>query len=119
MGRRAPSSARAFSSKASCQAEESLGAHAAHDADHVRVRLEDARRAVVFEDTVAIPRWVRGEFHGKGPGTLGEYTIDGHVIPQAEEAFVVRVPDIADATLVLESGRIPRRGTDRSRRRRR
>lgn len=77
------------------------------ESDEVRVTLEDGRRAVVFADTVEIPRWVRGEFHGQGPGLSGEYTIDAQVVPEPAATFVVRVPDVAGATLVLDSTRMP------------
>ncbi|MGH7786059.1 MAG: M64 family metallopeptidase [Candidatus Binatia bacterium] len=78
------------------------------ESDAVGVRLEDASGAVVFEDSVEIPRWVRGEFHGAGPGPLGEFTIDGHILPDPAASFVVRVPDVAGATLALDSVRLPR-----------
>src|SRR5262245_44910885 len=78
---------------------------ATRDLDAVGVRLEDAHGTVVFEDTVQIPRWVRGEFRGNGPGALGEFTIDGHILPERAAAFVVRVPDVGGATLALDSAR--------------
>ena len=82
------------------------GARAAtRDLDEVGVRLEDAHGAVVFEDAVRIPRWLRGEFHGQGPGALGEFTIDGHLLPEQAAAFVVRVPDVGRATLALDFAR--------------
>ena len=85
------------------------GARAAsRDRDEVAVRLEDAGGAVVFEDSIEIPRWVRGEFHGTGPGPLGEFTIDAHILPDSSASFVVRVPEVAGATLALDSVRMPR-----------
>ena len=74
-----------------------------NDADLVRVRVEDARQAVIFEDTVEIPKWIRGEFHGKVPDASGEFAIDSHILPDRAPAFVVRVPDIAGTTLALDS----------------
>jgi len=79
---------------------------ARRDSDAVRVRLEDQRRAVVFEDTVEIPRWIRGEFHGEPADRPGAYTIDGHHILERSPTFVVRVPDIAGAALTLDSPRL-------------
>jgi hypothetical protein len=81
-------------------------AAASRRTDHVVARLHDASGTLVFEDVVAIPRWVRGEFHGAGPGPAGEYEIDGHVLPRPAKAFVVRVPVVTGATLSLESGTI-------------
>jgi hypothetical protein len=69
-------------------------AGARRDADSIAVRLNDAAGAVVFRDTVELPRIVRGEFHGGKSGA-----IDGHFHEQATRSFVVRLPALENATL--------------------
>ncbi len=66
------------------------------DADSIAIRVDDAAGAVVFRDTVEVPRIVRGEFHG-GKGGV----IDGHVHEQASRPFVVRLPALAEATVEI------------------
>jgi hypothetical protein len=54
----------------------------------------------VFNAVVTLPRWIRGEFHGDAqPG--GGFEIDDHLIEPETTTFVVRVPDIPGASLVL------------------
>jgi hypothetical protein len=73
------------------------------DADEVVVRLRDAGLADVFVDRVRIPRWRRGEFHGAQTATPGQFDIEGHLLPEENPSFVVRVPDLPGTTLELEA----------------
>jgi hypothetical protein len=61
------------------------------------VHLQDADGRVVFQNIVQVPRWLRGEFHGEGP----EGGIEGHFFPLETTHFVVRVPFVPGATLLL------------------
>ncbi|HBL29345.1 MAG TPA: hypothetical protein DD490_21140 [Acidobacteria bacterium] len=74
------------------------------------VEVLDAGGEVVFRDRLPLPTWVRGEFHG-GPNGQGGWSIDGHVFPQQDRAFVVRVPRIVDGTLSLSAADAWRRRT--------
>jgi IgA Peptidase M64 len=66
------------------------------------VEVLDAAGDVVFRDRMTLPTWVRGEFHGGREGS--GWSIDGHLFPQQDRAFVVRVPPVADGTLRLALG---------------
>jgi len=72
--------------------------------DVVAVTLRDGAGRSVYRSAVAVPKWLRGEFHAQGPWQDGESNIDGHVLPAGPRTFVVRVPYRADGTLTLESG---------------
>ena len=66
--------------------------------DRLTVRLETGAGRVVYQNVVDIPRWLRGEFHGPGPGA----EIDGHIFPLERTTFVIRVPVIAGTRLHLQ-----------------
>ena len=71
--------------------------------DAVAVTLRDAHGKVVFQNLVAVPRWLRGEFRHEGPVASGTSNIDGHVVPLSSSVFVARVPVVAGGILSLES----------------
>jgi hypothetical protein len=75
-----------------------LVARSPREAVRMTARLVDASGRVVHRTVAEMPREVRGEFHGAG-------AIDGHHIPAARGAFVVRVP-VVDGTR-LEIGGAP------------
>ncbi len=77
----------------------SLLAQADRQSDLVQVVLQAPGQGVVFRTIVDVPRWLRGEFEGDKPGA----SIDGHIFPAEDAVFVVRVPAIAGATLVVEN----------------
>jgi len=70
------------------------------DVDRLTVRLETGVGGVVYENVVDTPRWLRGEFHGRGP----DAQIEGHIFPLDPTTFVVRVPAIAGTRLHLQGG---------------
>ncbi len=67
------------------------------NAEHLAVTLTSGSGAVLFRSAVDAPRWLRGEFHGATPGD----PIEAHIWPVDRPVFVVRVPAIPGATLVL------------------
>ena len=69
---------------------------------YVTFLLEDAAGKVVHQDFVKLPQWIRGEFHGVTRGD-GSHEIDSVLIPQAKPTFVVRVPAVKGARLVIDS----------------
>jgi hypothetical protein len=71
------------------------------DGERLALRLEAADGSVVYRDVVEVPEWIRGEFHGQQTANR-TWTIDGHRIQIARRAFVVRVPVVEGASLVLE-----------------
>ncbi len=64
------------------------------------VRLEGPDGRAVHQDVIELPRWIRGEFHGRSRGKGWE--IDAHQVPAGRRAFVVRVPAAPGARLVME-----------------
>lgn len=66
----------------------------------IEIEVSDPAGDVVFLDRKPLPTWIRGEFHG-GPGAAGGWEIDGHLFPQEEPSFVVRVPVIKGGMLRL------------------
>ncbi|HEX4962832.1 MAG TPA: M64 family metallopeptidase [Thermoanaerobaculia bacterium] len=68
----------------------SLGQAAGREEEALELRLADAEGQVVFQDTILLPQWVRGEFHGASE--RGGWRIEGHRFPLEPRAFVVRVP---------------------------
>lgn len=68
---------------------------AGRDRQPVAVALRSPSGDIVFRSLVAVPRWLRGEFRAEGG------TIDGHLLPIEEPAFVVCVPAVPRATLLL------------------
>jgi hypothetical protein len=73
-----------------------LVARAPRDAVRMTVRLVDAGGRVVHRTVAETSREIRGEFHGADE-------IDGHHIPRAGGAFVVRVP-VVDGTRLEVDG---------------
>src|SRR6185436_4132713 len=73
----------------------------------IDVEVRDPAGDVVFLDRMPLPLWVRGEFHG-GPQAAGGWTIDEHVFPQRDRAFVVRVPRIEGGALSLTTADVLR-----------
>lgn len=65
--------------------------------EHIAVALQFAGRSV-FQTVADVPRWLRGEFQAPER----DQTIDGHIVPLSDSAFVVRVPVIEGATLILQ-----------------
>ena len=59
------------------------------------VFLRSAAGQTLFQSVVEVSRWLRGEFSDDGG------PMDGHILPIDEPIFVVRVPALARATLVL------------------
>ena len=66
------------------------------------VLLVDAQGRVVYRDLVSISPWLRGEFHSRD----GTDSIDGHFIEQESSAFVVRLPQLKAARLVLQDANL-------------
>jgi len=77
------------------------------EADQLAVSLQDAAGQVVYRNVIQVSPWLRGEFRGQTPGA----PIDGHLIPLKKVSFVVRVPQIAGTTLVLQNERLESIGT--------
>jgi len=72
------------------------------NAELIAVSLQAADGAVLYQGITGISPWVRGEFHGQAPGD----PIDGHILPAQSSSFVVRVPIIEGAHLVLRDSRM-------------
>ena len=51
------------------------------ETDEVPISLRDPQGVVVYQTTVAVPRWVRGEFQSPNAPANGESPIEGHVEP--------------------------------------
>lgn len=66
----------------------------------VLLQAEDG--STVFRDVVTYSPWLRGEFHGSTPGQ----EIDGHLIPLESTAFVVRLPRLEAARLILQDSQL-------------
>jgi hypothetical protein len=66
------------------------------------VLMQAADGRTIFRDVVTFSPWLRGEFHGSGPGE----TIDGHLIPLESSAFVVRLPSLEAASLILQDSQL-------------
>ena len=69
---------------------------------YVTFRLEDTAGVAVHQDFVKLPQWVRGEFHGSARGD-GVREIDHVRVPVAGRSFVVRVPAVEGARLVIDT----------------
>ncbi len=69
----------------------------------VVVRLESAAGEVLYRDIAEIPRWIRGEFHGREV-RLGVNAIEPHLIEAEVRAFVVRVPMLSSAKRLVVTG---------------
>lgn len=65
----------------------------------IRVDTGDAR--VAFRDIIEVPRWIRGEFHGRETAA-GTWSIDNHRVLVDRRSFVVRVPVVEGGRLVIE-----------------
>jgi hypothetical protein len=72
------------------------------DVEHLAVSLQTAAGQVVYRDVVPLSTWLRGEFQGRTPGA----PIDGHLFPLETVPFVVRVPQIEGALLILSDERL-------------
>lgn len=70
-------------------------ARVGRDRQAISVALRSRAGGILFRSLVTVPRWLRGEFHAGGG------TIDGHTLPLNEPVFVVRVPALPRATLLL------------------
>ena len=62
------------------------------------VALQAKDESIVYQDVVEISPWLRGEFHGAAAGD----PIDGHILPDENPAFVVRVPRIEGTALLMK-----------------
>jgi hypothetical protein len=69
---------------------------------HMVVLMQAADGSIVFQDVVSFSPWLRGEFHGNTPGD----EIDGHLIPLESTAFVVRLPRLEAARLILQDSQL-------------
>ncbi|MCP4535978.1 MAG: hypothetical protein GY832_02430 [Chloroflexi bacterium] len=74
------------------------------DIRQLEITLESSQGRTVYQNVVQVPRWLRGEFHAKGPMTA-QAPIDGHFFPLERPIFVVRVPVIADTSLAMRASR--------------
>ena len=63
----------------------------------IEFEVRDGVGNVAYLDRMPLALWIRGEFHG--PRASGGWAIDGHLFPQRDRAFVVRVPRIEGGTL--------------------
>jgi hypothetical protein len=72
-------------------------ARPSRQSDHMVASLQSPAGRTVFQTIVRVPRWLRGEFHGKDP----DGTIDGAWFPVNHATFVVRVPRIEGTILSL------------------
>jgi hypothetical protein len=73
----------------------------------IALQLHDASGALVFEDTLRLPTWLRSETPGAPLGD-GTFAIESHRIPVAARTFVARVPIVPGARLSLQSGLVSR-----------
>ncbi len=65
--------------------------------EHLAAAVISDSGEILFQTAVDVPRWLRGEYHGANPGD----PIEGYLLTASQPAFVVRVPAITGATLVL------------------
>jgi hypothetical protein len=68
------------------------------------LQLQGPSGMPLFQDVIEEPQLLRGEFHGEQDED-GSWSIDGHVLPQSQVSFVVRVPAHPGARLVLDGRR--------------
>lgn len=85
----------------------SLGA--GREDDLVSAVLLDRAGQVAFRDSVELPRWIRGEFHGE-QASHGGWAIEEHRFPWEPRVFVVRVPAVPGARLLLDAPFPSRKG---------
>ena len=69
------------------------------------VILKSNNEETVYQNIIEVPRWLRGEFHA-GRSMATQTAIDGHFLPLKQPIFVVRVPAIADALLVIQNSKL-------------
>ncbi|UCG24346.1 MAG: hypothetical protein JSW55_19870, partial [Chloroflexota bacterium] len=69
------------------------------------VALQSGQGETIYQNTVRVPLWLRGEFHAGDP-TLSSAAIDAHHFPLLRPVFVVRVPAVAGASLVLSDNQL-------------
>jgi len=81
-------------------------AAADRSSEEIGVVLRNQEGQVVYENTVRVSTWLRGEFYRDAPA--GESNIDAHLIPMDSTAFAVRVPIVSGAQLTLEPGQSSR-----------
>jgi hypothetical protein len=67
----------------------------------IAVRVDTADARVAHRDIVEVPRWIRGEFHGRQTAA-GTWSIDNHRVFVDRRSFVVRVPVVEGGRLILE-----------------
>lgn len=82
---------------------ESLRSLPARGEESLDIEVLDAGGDVIFRDLMSLPSWIRGEFHGSQE-VKGGWKIDGHLFPQKDRAFVVRIPWQGGETLSLSMG---------------
>lgn len=76
---------------------DSINTFHGRNCDPLEVRLQSRQGMLLYRDLVCIPRWVRAEFHSADGGE-----IDGTILPQINPTFVVRVPFLPEADLLLK-----------------
>jgi hypothetical protein len=74
------------------------------DVQQLEITLKSSQGRTIYQNTVQVPRWLRGEFHVKEP-MMAQASIDGYFFPLERQTFVVRVPVIANTSLAMRDCR--------------
>lgn len=77
-------------------------AQPSRNVERMVVALQAKDESIVYQDVVKISPWLRGEFHGAAAGD----PIDGHILPDDNPAFVVRVPRIEGTALLMKNAQL-------------
>ena len=72
------------------------------NAQQVAVKLKTNTGKIVYQTSIQLPRWLRGEFHADTPASQ-QGPIDGHYFPLQNPVFVIRVPAISGTSLVISN----------------
>ena len=74
------------------------------DVQQLEIALKSSQGRTIYQNTVQVPRWLRGEFHVREP-VMAQALIDGYFFPLERQTFVVRVPVIGNTSLAVRDSR--------------